>query len=350
MSSVRLSYNSYSEYVYTKQTIGLLFSFSETEVIAASAAASVTLAMVIVGAILLRLRLKKKREREKLRAKYDVYPTIPTAPPLLVNTQRQLSHKSDVTPVTCYDSMNIVTERPQFEGLEMSKYDENSKRFQQKLYKFHSFESTGRGEKEPPKLRRSKSVTSLDDRSLVTGRKETNIRVAFSLKYVKNLRQVNLKLHNISELPSKTYGLDVYAVVYLFPRSNEGVNSRNTKGDKTVKLEQTFLFDDLTLNETEKSTLRIALFYRRRIRLAKEEFLGELFLKCSEVDWSLQQPTRFEIEVHKNRAKRVSYNTFICLILKFFQHLNSPSKLTFDLMNQSHDIGKHAQNCLPQLH
>ena len=255
-------------------------------------------------------------------AKYDAYPTIPTAHPLMFNTQRQLSHKSDVSPSAYYNSMNIVTERPQFEGLELSKGEENGNKFQQKLYKFHSFEyaQTGRGEHETSTLRRSKSVTSLDDSALLKVKNEANIRVAFSLKYVKNLRQVNLKLHNISELPSKTYGLDVYAVVYLFPRSNEGVNSRNTKGDKTVKLEQTFLFDDLTLKETEKSTLRIALFYRKRVRLAKEEFLGELFLKCSDVDWSSQQPTRYEIEVHKNRAKRVRC---VCPIRKHARALYS---------------------------
>ena len=293
-----------------------LFYISETEVIAASVGAGVILAVVIIGALLLH-RMKKRREREKVRAKYDAYPAIPTARPLsLVNTQRQLSHKSDVNPCTYYDSMNIVTERPQFESLEMSNSDENERKFQQKLYKFHSFESaqTGRGDRQSPVLRRSKSVTSLDECAL-RGKNDPTIRVAFSLKYVKNLRQVNLKLHNISELPSKTYGLDVYALVNLFPRSNEGVNSRNTKGDKTVKLEQTFLFDDLTLKETEKSTLRIALFYRRRVRLAKEEFLGELFLKCSDVDWSSQQPTRYEIEVHKNRAKRVSCINIIYRIL-----------------------------------
>ena len=283
------------------------WSFAATITIAVSVASGAALLITVLVAVFCRIYLKKRRDRIKLKQKYDIYTTIPRNSPLsLVQTQRQLSQSSDTHPSTTYNSMDLVTERPQFETFELSKYYENSKKYHQKLYKFHSFEKAQTGHRPAKQLRRSKSVTSLDTEELIGTIPEVNIRMAFSLKYVKNLRQVNLKLHNISELPAKTYGYDVYAVVYLFPRNNEGVNSRNVKGDKSVKLEQTFLFDDLTMGETERSTLRIALFYRKKQRSTKEEFLGELFLKCSEIDWSLEQPIRFEVEVNKNRAKRVS--------------------------------------------
>ena len=286
---------------------GLFFLFSVPVIIAVSVSAFVTLAIIGGLAVFMHIFLKKRRERKKLLSKYDVYTTVPKTKPLLINTQRQLGHADNSRPCPTYDAVDLVTERPQMESFELSKFDESSKKYQQRLAKFHSFEKTPPGKKETPKLRRSKSVTSLDDEVLLRSpNREVNIRIAFSLKYVKNVRQVNLKLHNISELPSKTFGYDVFAVVNLFPRNTEGANSRNVKGDKTVKLEQTFLFDDMTLKETERSTLRIAIFYRKRLRLAKEEYLGEMFLKCSEVDWSLDQPIRFEVEVNKNRAKRVS--------------------------------------------
>ena len=284
------------------------FVIAATLTIVLSVAGGVALLVIIVAAVFFRLYLKKRRERQKIKAKYDIYTTIPRHAHLsMVNTQRQLTQPYDTHPIATYNSMDLVPERPQIEVLELLKNEENSKRYHQKLYKFHSFEKSQAPKRHTKHLRRTKSATSLDTEGLAPcDISEVNVRIAFSLKYVKNLRQVNLKLHNFSELPTKAFGYDVFAVVYLFPRNKDGVNSRNIKGDKSVKLEQTFLFDDLTMSETEKSTLRIALFYRKKQKSTKEEFLGELFLKCSEVDWSLAQPIRFEMEVNKNRAKRVS--------------------------------------------
>ena len=63
---------------------------------------------------------------------------------------------------------------------------------------------------------------------------------------------------------------------------------------------------NVTLLQVEKATLRIVVNYRKKTKLAKEGFLGEMFVKCCDVDWTTEQPVTFASPLLKSREKNVS--------------------------------------------
>lgn len=247
--------------------------------------------------------LRRRRTKKKLKAaKYDqMFASLMRtthAPFSVVGTRRQLS---EPTPHTTYSSFD-ETKDLKVADLELSQYKESkSKQSKENLTKFHSFD--GQRDKSHLKgLKRSKSMVarlSFDDI-------EQNITISFTLKYAQKLRQLHLKLLRVSDLPVKCYGYDIYAVVYLFPRNTDGVHSRSVVGGKDVILNETFMFDDMILAEVDKSTLRLVLQYKKKSRSGKDGFLGEMFMECSEVDWSKEQPLQFDCELEKNKVKNVS--------------------------------------------
>ena len=271
---------------------------------------SVVLLIFVVVIILVCLRQIRRRRNKKedlLAAKYDkIFTTLRRTPPVdVISTRRQLSYNSTTDVRTTYNSFDLVTEQPQ-EGTKQTKSTQNI----DKLTKFHSIDSGSAGHYSPTRkhLKKSKSIAALPK---VAPEPEFCPRISFSLKFDSKSRQLRMKLVSVSELPVKCYGYDVSAVVYLFPRNTDGVHSRCVAGKKDVPLNETFLFDDMTLAEVEKSTLRLMLQYKRKTRSSKDDFLGEMYMKCCDFDWSKNETMTFTAMPLKSKVKKVCLHFII---------------------------------------
>lgn len=284
--------------------IALCFTFSCSVLailVLSLALVAVFLVTIVIAAVVIRLRQRRKKMR-LVASKYERMFTTVTrqAPFSVIGTRRQLS---EPTPKLSYSSFDETSYDTRLGDLELSHYKESKARHchDLSLTKHHSFDTVD------PKhvnkgLRRSKSVAA----RLSVEETEQNIVMAFTLKYIQKSRQLQLKLVHVSDLPVKTYGFDIYAIVFLFPRNTDGVHSKSAKGGRDVILNETFLFDDLILPEVDKSTLRLVLHYKKKTRAGKDGFLGEMYMKCSEVDWNKDQPIRFDCVLDRNKVKNVS--------------------------------------------
>lgn len=174
----------------------------------------------------------------------------------------------------------------------------------ERLTKFYSIDNGSVVQCSPKRkqLKKSKSVSALPK---VTPESETCPTISFSLKFDPKTRQLRMKLVSVNELPVKCYGYDVSAVVYLFPRNTDGVHSRSVPGKRDIQLNETFLFDDMMLTEVEKSTIRIVLQYKRKVRSGKDDFLGEMYMKFCDFDWSTNEAMPFTAIPLKPRVKKV---------------------------------------------
>lgn len=272
-------------------------------ILAVAGAAAFGLAVIIVVAILI-YRKRRKNKRSRISAKYDHMATslFRTTPFTVVGTKRQLSEPTPRTSYSSFDGTNDI----KVSDLELSQYKESKARQNKgNLTKFATFESSGSTSPPPaPKgLKRSKSLVmrySFDEA-------EHTVSVSFTLKYVHKLRQLHLKLLRIADIPIKNYGNDIYVTVYLFPRNTDGVHSRSVRADKDVVLNEAFLFDDMTLPEVEKSTLRLVLSYKKKNLSGKDGVIGEMYMECGDVDLSSEQAFPFNFNLDKNKVRSVSW-------------------------------------------
>lgn len=284
--------------------------------------AVVLLAIVALLVVVCHRRLRKRRNKRKdlLAAKYDkIFTTLRrTSPVDVISTRRQLSNANATDVRSTYNTFDLVTEHPQ-EDSQLNKTSHNT----EKLTKYHSMDS-GSAAHHSPKRKQMKKSKSLASLPKVAPEPEFSPTVSFSLKFDTKSRQLRMKLLSVSELPVKCYGYDVSAVVYLFPRNTDGVHSRCVTGKKDVQLNETFLFDDMTLAEVEKSTLRLMLQYKRKLRSGKEDFLGEMYMKCCDFDWSTNEMLTFNAIPLTSKVKKVAHLFFFILFcLRSVKKLNS---------------------------
>lgn len=270
-----------------------------------SVGVAVTLLAFVVALLIVcirRIRRQRNKRKDLIAAKYDkIFTTLRRPSPVdVISTRRQLSNPSTSDLRSSYNSFDLVTERPQ-ENYQLNKINANT----EKLTKFHSIDNGSPGTSSPKRkeLKKSKSIAALPK---VAPEPEFCPAISFSLRFDSKTRQLRMKLLSVSELPVKCYGYDVSASVYLFPRNTDGVHSRSVTGKKDVQLNETFLFDDMTLAEVEKSTVRIVLMYKKKMRSGKDDFLGELYLKCCDYDWSQNETLAFNCMTLKSKVKKVS--------------------------------------------
>lgn len=275
-------------------------------------AVALLLLAVLVAACLIHTK-RRHRKKKLICARYDNVFATPTRPSYsVVTTMRQ---HSDPRHTKRYRSLDDAkdTKTTDYEH-ELSQYKESKEQHNDnKFMKYHSFDE----QKQTTPIRgikRSKSMVA----SLPVDETEQNCTLSFTLKYSQKLRQLHLKLLRVSDLPTKLYGYDIYAVVYLFPRNIDGVHSRTVVGGKNLDLNETFMFDDMILSEVDRCTLRLALQYRKKTRSGKDGFLGEMYMECSEIAWNCDQPLLFDCELEKNKVKHVSVyvSTTISLMVK----------------------------------
>ncbi|XP_052793380.1 synaptotagmin-1-like [Mya arenaria] len=264
----------------------------------------VAVVLVIVTVVLL-LCLRKlrhrRRKRTSLAARYDnIFTTLRRPSPVaIVDTRRQLSEPSAYH--STYNTFDIVTEYQQELGgsgryLETGRDSRTSRKSSdiggEKLTKVHSVDmgSTSMGIKKKV-LKKSMSNPVLT--SKCESEPEKGPSISFTLKYDSKSRQLRMKLLSIADLPQKCYGYEVSVVVYLFPRNVDGMHSRTVTGAREVTFNENFLIDDLTVAEVEKSTMRFLLQYRKKSRSSKEDFLGEMNMKCCDYDWATSETLNF---------------------------------------------------------
>ncbi|XP_060569772.1 synaptotagmin-4-like isoform X2 [Ruditapes philippinarum] len=275
--------------------------------------ATVLIASLLLVAFL--ILMKRRRCRKNLKAlKYDnMFTTLSRPVYSVVGTRRQLSAPNSRTSYSSFDE----TKEIKVTDLELSQYRESkSRQNKDHLKKYPSLD--GQSNKPASKgMKRSKSMVAR-----LSMEEVENVTISFSLKYSQKLRQLRLKLLRMNDLPLKCYGYDIYVIVYLFPRSTDGVHSRSVVGGKELILNETFLFDDIILAEVDKSTLRLVLMYKKKTRSGKDGFLGETYMECSDVDWSSEAPLQFDCELEKNKIRngtREKYlledlgSLFVCL-------------------------------------
>ncbi|KAL4227567.1 hypothetical protein ACF0H5_013009 [Mactra antiquata] len=270
-------------------------------------AIAVFLIIIVFAVLLVRIHRRRKKMR-RIATKYERMLTTVNrpAPFSVVGTRRQLS---DPEPKPSYNSFDETVSNVRVGDLELAHYRENKQRLScdNSLIKHHSFDIVDTKYTNNKGLRRSKSVAG----RLSQEDMEQNIVVAFTLKYIQKSRQLQLKLVHVSDLPVKTYGFDIYTIVYLFPRNTDGVHSKSSKGGRDVVLNETFLFDDLMLPEVDKSTFRFVLYYKKKTRAGKDGFLGEMYMECNDIDWNKDQPIRFDCVLDKNKVKNGTRDKYL---------------------------------------
>lgn len=281
---------------------------------------SVSAVFVVILTVLLVVYLRRRRLRWRKRsiacARYDnLFTTLRRPSPVqLISTRRQ--HSAPASYQTNYSTFDIVTEYQQETSSGRPSMDSGPSRRRsgepgEKLTKFHSVDNSGVMSKNGAtgtKKTIKKSMSNPVIASKYEAEPELCPNISFTLKYDSKSRQLRMKLLSISDLSSKCYGCDVSAVVYLFPRNVDGVHSRTVSGAREIQLNETFIFDDLTQAEVEKSTMRFLMQYRKKVRSSKDNFLGEVNMKCCDFDWSTNETLNFTALPLGSKQKSVSRN------------------------------------------
>ncbi|KAH3836873.1 hypothetical protein DPMN_110249, partial [Dreissena polymorpha] len=250
--------------------------------------ALIVLIITVVLVLCVRRIRQRRRKRSLVAAKYDSLITTlhRTSPVSLISHRRQVSEPSSASYLSNYSTFDIVTEYQNAQDVGYEHQTDSRKSNGEKLTKYHSMDSgQNKVKKKAASLKKSKSNPVIMPSGRAECDNEQCPKISFTLKYDSKARRLKLRFLSVCELPGKCHGLDVSAVVSLFPRNVDGVNSRIVTGAREVHLDETFLFDDLTLPEVEKSTLRFVLHFKRKMRSGKEELLGELYMKCCDHDW-----------------------------------------------------------------
>lgn len=145
---------------------------------------------------------------------------------------------------------------------------------------------------------------SFDDRAF-----DGVLKVSFTVNYDEWNFTLTVKLHSVSSLPQKAQGSNVFATVCLMPDVNE---KRQTETLSCVgehlSFEEQYTFYNVRKRILENGTIRISIYRQRRgLKNRKDSLLGELFMKCSDVDMHCNIPTRFsKLEAPRKRITRMS--------------------------------------------
>ncbi|XP_033749667.1 synaptotagmin-4-like isoform X2 [Pecten maximus] len=145
---------------------------------------------------------------------------------------------------------------------------------------------------------------SFDDRAF-----DGIVKTSFTVNYDEWNFTLTVNLHSVSNLPTKAQACNVFATVCLMPDTNE---KRQTKvlpcvGDN-VCFEEQYTFHNVRKRILENGTIRISIYRQKRsMKTKKDSLLGELFLKCSDVDMQCNIPTRFsKLDAPRKRLTRMS--------------------------------------------
>ncbi|OWF46975.1 synaptotagmin-5-like [Mizuhopecten yessoensis] len=157
-------------------------------------------------------------------------------------------------------------------------------------------------------MRRSCSMSnldlSIDDRAF-----DGVVKTTFTVNYDEWNFTLAVNLHSVCNLPTKARTCYVFATVCLMPDDNEKRQTRTLPcvGDY-VCFEEQYVFHNVRKRILENGTIRISFYRQKKGRKGKKDsLLGELFLKCSDVDMQCNIPTRFsKLEAPRKRLTRMS--------------------------------------------
>lgn len=155
-------------------------------------------------------------------------------------------------------------------------------------------------------MRRAKSMGNIST-GLASGvlfRSDNETSLTFCLEYHEPNSVLNVDLQNAMDIPSRYQYSDVYIVANLFPKSNEGISSKEVPMEEVVHFDEILQFQNVSIKELEQSTLRLSLFSKKKTK-SKPSFIGESFVQCSDIDTKSQKPTRMDVVLQKKRLKKV---------------------------------------------
>ena len=177
-------------------------------------------------------------------------------------------------------------------------------------------------------MRRAKSMGNLTSgvASGVIYRPDNDTVLTLCLDYHQANSVLNIDLQDAMDLPSKTHNSEVFITAHLFPKSNEGINTKVVPVDEIVHFDEILQFSNVSLQDLEHCTIRLSLFSKKKSK-PKTNFIGEAFIQCTEINIKSPSPTRMEVVLQRKRLKKVIQEHPLCFYCKILQYKNLGSRV-----------------------
>lgn len=165
-------------------------------------------------------------------------------------------------------------------------------------------------------MRRAKSMGNLTSgiASGVIYRPDNDTVLTLCLDYHQANSVLNIDLQDVMDLPFKTQNSEVFITAHLFPKSNEGINTKVVPVDEIVHFDEILQFSNVSLQDLEHCTIRLSLFSKKKSK-SKTNFIGEAFIQCTEINIKSPSPTRMEVVLQRKRLKKVKLKTSLMFLL-----------------------------------
>lgn len=156
-------------------------------------------------------------------------------------------------------------------------------------------------------MRRAKSMGNLTNgvASGVIYRTDNETVLTLCLEYHQANSVLNIDLQDVMDLPFKTQNSELFITAHLFPKSNEGINTKVVRMDEIVHFDEILQFSNVSLQDLEHCTIRLSLFSKKMSK-SKTNFIGEAFIQCTEINIKSPSPTRMEVVLQRKRLKKHS--------------------------------------------
>ncbi|XP_067667753.1 synaptotagmin-4-like [Haliotis asinina] len=232
---------------------------------------------------------------------HDVPEIIEIPDPFIVSTVKEQMLGSDEPEVNTYNCLDLVRQKPQVDHWSVpadSSHELIHVRSWDDIPSCSDDASIGASRWQC----RSQSLASLN-----LGLEIFNTTLHFSAEYVKERLTLTVVLQLVSSLPFKYRGRAVYAVAHLYPYRTEGMESKLiVSTEESAVFQETFKFTDVSIEDLEKSTLKITLYSKKLKKSSKDAFVGQVYLKGSDVTWTPQRLLQFDMKVERKQLKRQS--------------------------------------------
>ncbi|XP_046354947.1 synaptotagmin-4-like [Haliotis rufescens] len=247
-----------------------------------------------------------RRYYKKKQKMYDVPEIIEMPDPFIASTVKEQMLGSDEPEANTYSCLDLVTQKPQIDHWPGLSVPGDVTGASHELTHVRSWEDIPSCSDDVNIGASRWKCRSYSLASLNMGIEAYNTTLHFSAEYVKERSTLTVVLQLVSSLPLKFRGRAVYAVAHLYPYRTEGLESRLTVSAESAEFKETIKFRDVSNEDLEKSTLKITLYSKKLKKSSKDAFIGQVYLKGSDVNWTPQRLLQFDMKIERKQLKRQS--------------------------------------------